>query len=452
MSLCWSILLYSFHPILVAGARERRQGKQYNWNGEGKKKETRKERAHQREHHSDYTGRSFPADHHQLPHQLSPRAVVDPRLPSYTLDDQFGEATTRLISMTMVIENQSRQYGGMGFDNVFPNSMPPQSQPQFTHPWLTNSSSHSNPPLYSTSLGGNQLALNAVKQEDVARPTAISMPFSGIPVPATPSLIAGSSYSTAGYGGSEMMAIPSEIPRTSFDQSVSYATAPSINGFTPANYASLGYAQSLPRPQPQQDGRRISQNSETRLAPSQPTVTYADAHALSSQDLTPRSIYAPRSSRGSGDSYGFPSHSSTSSISSAGNYPYYSASVASVDSSVTDYSSTTSESYDGISSRTLPRPSGLIPGGAPPGPQSMMGQFSSKMPSNTQKKHKCKVCDKRFTRPSSLQTHMYSHTGEKPYACDVDGCGRHFSVVSNLRRHKKVHKGEKDTGSGEEEE
>jgi len=33
--------------------------------------------------------------------------------------------------------------------------------------------------------------------------------------------------------------------------------------------------------------------------------------------------------------------------------------------------------------------------------------------SSTQKKHKCKVCDKRFTRPSSLQTHMYSHTGEK---------------------------------------
>jgi uncharacterized Zn-finger protein len=35
---------------------------------------------------------------------------------------------------------------------------------------------------------------------------------------------------------------------------------------------------------------------------------------------------------------------------------------------------------------------------------------------------------------------MYSHTGEKPFACEVDGCGRHFSVVSNLRRHRKVHK------------
>jgi uncharacterized Zn-finger protein len=132
-----------------------------------------------------------------------------------------------------------------------------------------------------------------------------------------------------------------------------------------------------------------------------------------SQDMTPRNIYGPgpRGARGSADSYGFPStHSSTSSISSGGNYPYYSASVGSVDSSVTDYSSTTSESYE---SRTLPRPTSLLAGSAPPGPQSMMSQFSSKMPSNTQKKHKCKVCDKRFTRPSSLQTHMYSHTGEK---------------------------------------
>lgn len=149
-----------------------------------------------------------------------------------------------------------------------------------------------------------------------------------------------------------------------------------------------------------------------------------------SQDLTPRNIYGPgpRGTRTSADSYGFPStQSSASSISSGGNYPYYSASVGSVDSSVTDYSSTTSESYE---SRTLPRPTSLLAGSAPPGPQSMMSQFSSKMPSNTQKKHKCKVCDKRFTRPSSLQTHMYSHTGEKRKFSISEG--RSFEIHSNI--------------------
>lgn len=177
-----------------------------------------------------------------------------------------------------------------------------------------------------------------------------------------------------------------------------------------------------------------------------------------SQDLTtPRNIYGPRSDRASSaESYGFPStHSTTSSISSASTYPSY---YGSMDSSVSEYSS--QSDMESVSSRTLPRPSGLVGANLPPAPQSMMGQFNSKLSSSTQKKHKCKVCDKRFTRPSSLQTHMYSHTGEKrkdcssssiqcmlilsvAYACEVSGCGRHFSVVSNLRRHRKVHKGER---------
>ncbi|KAH8700785.1 C2H2 conidiation transcription factor FlbC [Talaromyces proteolyticus] len=352
--------------------------------------------------------------------------------------------------MTMVIENQNRQYGGMGFDHVYHNNMPHSQTPQFTDPW-SHSSSHSTPPVYtSTSMGSSQLALNPIKHGDVNRPSAISMPYSSIPVSA-PSLVAGSNYSTsAPYGASEMINMPHELPRSTIDGAPSYTAAAPIGGFTPANYPTMNYGHGI------QDGRRISHPNDARV--SQPAATYSDAIDASrgmvalSQDLTPRNIYAPRNSRGSTDSYGFPStHSSVSSMSSTGNYPYYSASVASVDSSVTDYSST-SESYDGLPSRTLPRPNTLLGAAAPAGPQSMMSQFSSKMPSNAQKKHKCKVCDKRFTRPSSLQTHMYSHTGEKPYACDVEGCGRHFSVVSNLRRHKKVHKGEKETGSGEDEE
>ncbi|KAI9104128.1 hypothetical protein DFS34DRAFT_572613, partial [Phlyctochytrium arcticum] len=44
----------------------------------------------------------------------------------------------------------------------------------------------------------------------------------------------------------------------------------------------------------------------------------------------------------------------------------------------------------------------------------------------------CPHCAKHFSRPSSLRTHINSHTGEKPYSCP---CGRKFSVLSNLRRH-----------------
>ncbi|KAJ5038779.1 uncharacterized protein L3040_006458 [Drepanopeziza brunnea f. sp. 'multigermtubi'] len=177
---------------------------------------------------------------------------------------------------------------------------------------------------------------------------------------------------------------------------------------------------------------------------------------IAMSQTTPRNIYevqAGRAARGSGDAYGFPTtHSSSSSISSPGHtYPPYFGS-GSVDSSVSDYSNAGSD-IESVSSRTLPRPSGLLTGaggGMPPAPASMMGQFSSKVSSSTQKKHKCKICDKRFTRPSSLQTHMYSHTGEKPFCCEVDGCGRHFSVVSNLRRHRKVHKGEARSDAGSE--
>ena len=46
-------------------------------------------------------------------------------------------------------------------------------------------------------------------------------------------------------------------------------------------------------------------------------------------------------------------------------------------------------------------------------PQSLKTRWGGESNKSTQKKYKCKVCGKRFTRPSSLKTHMYSHTGEK---------------------------------------
>ncbi|AEO65466.1 uncharacterized protein THITE_2112492 [Thermothielavioides terrestris NRRL 8126] len=219
-------------------------------------------------------------------------------------------------------------------------------------------------------------------------------------------------------------------------------------------YDQLGYAPAPLRGTAfalgQEDGsRRYSQQSlQADDRRSFQDALEASHGMLSMSQETPRNIYDVRNrARGSADSYGFPStHSSTSSVSSTGFSGYYGGSV---DGSISDYSATGSD-IESLSGRTLPRPQGLM-STQPPAPQSMMGSFSSRVSSSAQKKHKCKVCDKRFTRPSSLQTHMYSHTGEKPFGCEVEGCGRRFSVVSNLRRHKKVHKrgGEtpSDTGS-----
>ncbi|EEP76993.1 conserved hypothetical protein [Uncinocarpus reesii 1704] len=366
----------------------------------------------------------------------------------------------------MVMESGSRQYGALSYDSVYHNHSR-ANPPHFGEAWPTHSASHPQSSVYQPTVAGNPVG---IKREDVSRPPTIPVSYSNGQVPA-PAMVPNGNYNSVGYGTSDLVVLPPELPRTTFEQTQPCTSAPQMTSFTPANYSSLEYAQSLHLHQQQQqqqqhhhqhqpphhashlEVRTVQGTEASPHATQPPQVTFSDALDASrgmvalSQDLTPRAIYGTRSSRGSVESYGFPStHSSASSISSAGNYPYYSASV-SVDSSVTDYSSTTSDSYDGLS-RTLPRPSGLLAGALPP--QSMMGQFSSKVPSNTQKKHRCKVCDKRFTRPSSLQTHMYSHTGEKPYACEVEGCGRHFSVVSNLRRHKKVHKNDKDSGSPEE--
>lgn len=35
------------------------------------------------------------------------------------------------------------------------------------------------------------------------------------------------------------------------------------------------------------------------------------------------------------------------------------------------------------------------------------------------KRYDCDQCSKYFTRPSALQTHIYTHTGEKPHGCDM---------------------------------
>ncbi|CAG8521872.1 6047_t:CDS:2 [Scutellospora calospora] len=72
-------------------------------------------------------------------------------------------------------------------------------------------------------------------------------------------------------------------------------------------------------------------------------------------------------------------------------------------------------------------------------PKSLSGQ-TSQSSSSCVNRYQCPYCSKRFSRPSSLRIHTYSHTGEKPFVCSEPGCGRKFSVQSNMRRHLRVHR------------
>lgn len=56
--------------------------------------------------------------------------------------------------------------------------------------------------------------------------------------------------------------------------------------------------------------------------------------------------------------------------------------------------------------------------------------------------HACHLCEMKFVTGQSLRDHIVArHTNERPYKCQVKGCGKTFSWPSSFKSHRRVHLG-----------
>ena len=101
-----------------------------------------------------------------------------------------------------------------------------------------------------------------------------------------------------------------------------------------------------------------------------------------------------------------------------------------------EVSSTSFESVENFVSQTV-SPSPALP----PMEPSLMREIARKggleALQSVKRNDTCKYCGKVFKNTSNLTVHIRSHTGEKPYKCDM--CSYSCAQSSKLTRHMKIH-------------
>ena len=54
-----------------------------------------------------------------------------------------------------------------------------------------------------------------------------------------------------------------------------------------------------------------------------------------------------------------------------------------------------------------------------------------------EKPYKCQLCQNSFADSSGLTRHMRTHTRENPYICEI--CNKRFRFIGNLKMHRITH-------------